>query len=40
MSVSDREPLWSWSQSRSSAGSFESVQCIRVPAPVVEHTGR
>jgi hypothetical protein len=38
MSVGDRDPLWSWSQSRSSAGSFESVQRIRVPAPVVEHS--
>jgi hypothetical protein len=38
VSVRDGDPLWSWSQTRSSAGSFESVQRIRLPAPVVEHS--
>ena len=38
MSVGDGDPLWSWSQSRSSAGSFASVQRIRLPAPVVDHS--
>ena len=38
MSHGDRDPLWSWSQSRSSAGSFESVQRTRVPTPVVERS--
>jgi hypothetical protein len=35
MSVSGGDALWSWSQSRSSAGSFEPVQRITLPAPVV-----
>ena len=38
MSAGDHDPLWSWSQSRSSEGSFESVQRIRMPAPVVERS--
>ena len=38
MSVRDPDPFVSWSQSRSSAGSFESVQRLRLPAPVVEHS--
>ena len=38
MTVRDRDPFSSWSQSRSSAGSFESVQRLRLPAPVVEHS--
>jgi hypothetical protein len=38
MSIKDHDPLWGWSQSRSPVGSFESVQRIRLPAPVVEHS--
>ena len=38
MSIRDHDPLWGWSQSRSPAGSFESVQRVRLPAPVVEHS--
>jgi hypothetical protein len=38
VTVEDHDLLWGWSQSRSAAGSFESVQRIRVPVPVVEHS--
>ena len=38
MTVEDHDRLGGWSQSRSAAGSFESVQRIGLPAPVVEHS--
>lgn len=38
MSITDRDPLYGWSHSRSPAGSFESIQRVRLPAPVVEHS--
>ena len=38
MSVTDRDAPPDWSQSRTPAGSFESVQRVELPAPVVEHS--
>jgi hypothetical protein len=38
MSGGDYDPPRGWSQSRTPAGSFESVQRVRLPAPVVEHS--
>ena len=37
MSITD-DPLYGWSQSRSPTGSFESVQRVKLPGPVVEHS--
>jgi|RhiMetdeSRZDD1v2_1073273.scaffolds.fasta_scaffold143171_2 hypothetical protein len=38
MSVKNHDPLYGWSHSRSPVGSFESIQRVKVPAPVVEHS--
>ena len=38
MSVTDRDAPPDWSQSRTPAGSFESVQRVELPTPVVEHS--
>lgn len=38
MSCTGRDPSRDWSQSRSPAGSFESVQRVELPAPVVQHS--